>query len=568
MVVLALGAAAAWFVRPSRGGMAGLGADPDFNLWLFENVWSRISAHGPLWFLDVGAWRTQIYGGVPLGLAYSENEQWAALATWPLFRLTGSGSLTLQLYMVVCVCATYAATHLWLRRYAQPGTAMALSAFVATCGWMQSQMVHLFCLFTLPLAALAADHWRSRRTAAGAALTGIAAGWICGWNLYYFVFASAWCAVVLLRNPRHLAVALLAGSAVAFPLLRPYLLLDRVVGVHPALLCYGLHPFDLFSRLHVPALLWPRESNAVPGGMTLSWLALVLLSLRIEKARPWLLAMLVTFWISTGSSFGAWQAVGWLPAVNSLRAIGRLQSVTILLSLVPIAAALGRLPPKVRALGLALLLLESIPRRPMEHVPPVPISPPPFALGQPGEGPPLLVLPLPDSMAMVALQSWRIAYQGGYSGFAPLGQELLAKLSPTDAIASARPRYVLARTPEIAAQVNGVRRAEVTFLGRPATLFELQTTPEAVQLAATRPRQGPLTLELFAESDGVLSINDLDRCALRIESAFGPVVIRRKVKLQWTDFAGVRLHRGELVYRHRLRPLFDVGRMRQQIECL
>jgi hypothetical protein len=589
---LAVGAAvilaAAWFIAPSRTRFAGWGDDPRFILWLFETVWSRISAHGPLWFLDLTQWRAQLFAGADFGLAYSENEIWAALFTYLPFRLLHSAALTLQLYMIAALALTYGVACLWLRSRMRPGVAAALAAFFAVSGWIQSQAGHLqaFCLFTLPLAALALDRLRARASIARAFWFGVSIGWICGWNLYYFAFAAISCGSIILSDlyrkrlaPGHALVAGAAAAMVAMPVLRPYFLLGRALGAHPALESYGLQVFDLFARLNTPRLLWPAlEPSGEAGGMPVCWLLLLLAAVRVPKARPWLIACAFAFWISTGSAFGAWQTLGWLPGVNGLRAIGRVHVVTIVLSLPAIGAMLESLPPKLAGLAVLLLFAESLPTHPVEQVPVAARLPaPPFAL----DGSPLLVLPPPDAAEMYALLPWPVSYQGGYSGFAPPGQELLdvtwrRDRDPTAAsMAVTNPRYVLARSPEIAAAIQANRKIiRQAAVGNGARLFELDARTALLDpVKDTIARSTPVTLDLLAASAGALSIARIDRCFLLVETAWGPLHFSRKLKLQGSEFLTARPRKGELVFRHRLNRWVDRvpaafrPRTTQSIQC-
>jgi hypothetical protein len=575
-IAASIAVAAAWFIGPSRERFAGWGEDPQFILWLFETVWTRISAHGPLWFFDLAQWRAQLFAGADFGLAYSENQIWAALFTYLPFRFLHSAALTLQLYVVASLVCTYAVTYLWLRSRMLPGFAAGLAAFFATCGWIQSQTGHLqaFCLFTLPLAALALDRLRERGTLAAALLLGASVGWLCGWNLYYFCFAATSCGVALVsdlfRKRLMPGLVLAAGATAALfavPILKPYLLLDQSLGAHPALESYGLHPAELFARIDSPRLLWPRIlASGEPGAMPISWLLLLIAAVRIPKARPWLIAAAVAFWISTGSTLGAWQTLGWLPGVNGLRAIGRVHVLTIVFSLPALGALLEAFPPKLAGLALLLLVAESLPARPAVHLPVEQDRPaPPFAL----DGSPLLVLPPPDAAAMYSLLPWKVPYQGGYSGFAPPGQELLDETwrrnrDPAAAsIAATRPRYVLARSPEVAASVRAnervAREARLVFLGAQSVLFELSGGEPAPldPVEATAPRTAPSSLELIAALAGTLSIARVDRCSLRIETGWGPLSLSRRAKLQGSEFLTVKLRPGELVFRHRLKRWID-----------
>lgn len=484
--VLGLLSCAAWFIRPSRDAVIGWGGDPHFNLWTFELVWDRIASHGPLWFLHLPLWRTQLFAGADFGLAYSENQLWTALATYPFFLISGSAPLALQLFVIACAPLTYGLTFIWLRGRMRPVHAAGLALFFAASGWLQSQMGHYqnLCIFVVPLALVAFDRLKAAPSIPRALLLGLAVGWACGWNLYYFVFLGVWCGLLLAnevrrkRLPWRLAgLAAIAAIAVAAPVLRPYLLLDRSLGSHPALECYGLNPWDMFARLHAPRLLWPAyEAVVEPGGMPITWLLLLLYGLTIPRARPWLIAAAAAFWISTGRALGAWGALGWLPVVSALRAIGRVHLMTIALTLPALGAVLQALPSRVAGVALVLLLAESIPGRPAEHVAVEAARPAPeVAFGTD----PILVLPPPDSFAMEALLPWRVSYYGGYSGFAPPGEELLEatwRRSSTTAVAveksvaATQPRFILSRSPEISSIVRAgisVRR-EVTSAGSSA----------------------------------------------------------------------------------------------------
>jgi hypothetical protein len=146
------------------------------------------------------------------------------------------------------------------------------------------------------------------------------------------------------------------------------------------------------------------------------------------------------------------------------------------------------------------------------------------------------------------------------------GQELLASLwtrgaDPVGAsVEATHPRYVLARTPEVAAQLRSREPVRSSTRLGSGELFELDPAqlPEPLDpLDATFARSSSNLLELVANRAGTLSVSRLDRCALRVESHFGPLAFVRKVKLQGSEFADARLRPGEVAFRHRVRRAID-----------
>ena len=79
---------AAWSYLPSAGSIPGWGGDPLFNLWTFEVAWHNLGT-------PAGLWEAPLFGGSPVGLAFSENQLIPALLFWPIRAVAGNGAVAL-----------------------------------------------------------------------------------------------------------------------------------------------------------------------------------------------------------------------------------------------------------------------------------------------------------------------------------------------------------------------------------------------------------------------------------------------------------------------------------------
>jgi hypothetical protein len=580
---------ALWSFQPSRGTVPGWGGDSVFCLWTFELVWHRLATLGPLRVLSAAFWQAPLFGGAPLGLAYSENQLYAALLLWPLRALSGNGALTLSIGAVALELLAFGCAAGWLASLGFSRLAGWGGLVFAACGFVQSQYAHYqnLCIFVLPLALWSFGALVRRPSLWRCVLCGLAFGWIGGWNLYFQLFADLCLAALagraLLRRelPRGL-VLLLCGMAllVQWPIAEKYATLGAPLGGFRTLETYGASWRSLLGSAHraralVPSLEVPIEAA---GYLGVAWLALLVASARRQAARPWLLACALAFWLSLGRGTGLFDATALLPGFSGLRAIGRAQVLVMLFSLPAAIGTLEALHPRMAALALGAVLLELLPATRCEAVqidpalwgPSAPLS---RVLAEQGD--PILVLPDADvGFMLAATQGWT-PYFGGHSGRAPPGEELLAALSvrrpwgsgSLDSVLDlTRAQRVLALAPELLPELRASPRLRERGCfalpgGRTPCLFEAAPDHVFATLELDRDAawevstQGTWPVaELRALSPGALDIRAVDRCRLRTTLRFPFLpALAHDSPLQGSALLGVRFSPGEPILRLELR---------------
>jgi len=519
---------AAWSYWPSVESIPGWGGDPLFNLWTFEVVWHNLASGG-------SPFRAPLFGGSPLGIAFSENQIIPALLSWPVRAVTGNGAVALGVVAMVLALLAVACTAGWLRTAGVRALAPWGGLLFAGCGWLQSQYAHFqnLCAFVLPLALWAwAAYARDPRPLRLVACA-LAFGWIAGWNLYFLVFADVCLLVLAFRARRPLVVVL--ALAVQAPFLVPYLEVGRVLGGFDAQQSYGAGLRSLLGSALRPRLVMPSfELGIEPAGyLGLVWLCSMALSLRRRESRPWLLAATLAFWAALGRGHGLYDLLALLPPVSALRAAGRAQVLVVLFSLPAVLGWLQTLPLSRAASVLALAVVDLLPaHRPLR----VPVDPrlwgPKTSLARElsRSADPLLVAPGVDQRFMLlATQSWT-PYYSGLSGRIPAGEELVDALQRSqryeEAIELTRARRVLALTPQSAGELRKLSRL------RPGGCFESLGLPEAclfdviasdlpplrldrnTRREESRPAGWP-TNDFIATRSGVLDAREVDRCHVR-----------------------------------------------------
>ncbi|HUJ27448.1 MAG TPA: hypothetical protein VLW85_15595 [Myxococcales bacterium] len=499
---LAVIAFALWSWRPARDSFAGFGSDPLFNLWHFEVLWHDLSSRAPiLW--------APLYGGSPLGLAYSETQLAPGVLLLPLFRLCASSALSLGIAGVLLALLAYFCATAWLRSLGLRELAPWGGLLFACCPWLQSQQAHFqnACIFVLPLAFFC---WQRKWLWA----SGLAFGWIAAWNVYFALFADACLLVWAVREKR--PGPLVVAALVQAPLAWPYVQL----GSFTAQTTYGATWRSVLGSAHRPRLLLPSFEVPIEsaGYLGAAWLLLLLLSLWRRGSRPWVAACAIAFWVALGRGFGLFDALALLPGASGLRAIGRAQVLVVAFSLPAVLGLLQSLPRRWAAGALALVCLDWLPAGPPDRVQ----LPPRLQLPALDEA--MLVWPPPDAGVMLQLAPSFTPYYGGYSGRTPPGEELLGSLSLPDALAFTCARRLL----------QDGRLSEVSVADAPALLLDRDA-----EMIAT----GRAAAELRALRDGVLDIRAVDRCRLR-QTALG---IARTLPLQ--GLRGVRFRRGEVILR-------------------
>jgi hypothetical protein len=519
---------AAWSYWPRAGSIPGWGGDSLFNLWSFEVLWHNLGTGS-------SPWRAPLFGGSPLGIAFSENQIIPALLSWPVRAVTGNGALALGVVAMVLALLAVACTAGWLRSVGLRALAPWGGLLFAGCGWLQSQYAHFqnLCVFVLPLALWAwAAYARDPRPPRLAACA-LAFGWIAGWNLYFLVFADV-CLLVLAARERRLLVVALA-FAVQLPFLLPYLEIGRVLGGFGTNVSYGAGLRSLLGSALRPRLLMPSFEVSVEeaGYLGVVWLCAMALSLRRRESRPWLLAAALAFWAAMGRGHGLYDLLALLPPVSALRATGRAQVLVVLFSLPGVLGWLETLhSPRAGAL-LALALADLLPaHRPLQ----TPVDPrlwgpqSPLARELSRATDPLLVIPAADPRFMLyATRSWT-PYYSGYSGRIPTGESLVDALLRDqrfeEAVDLTRVRRVLALTPRSAAELRKLSRLRLagcfSNLDLPdACLFDVVALDLAplrldrdTRRKDSRPAGWPAS-DFIAARSGVLDAREVDRCRVR-----------------------------------------------------
>jgi hypothetical protein len=574
------GAFAAWSYWPRADSIPGWGRDPPFNLWSFEVVWHNLRT-------GASPWQAPLFGGSPLGIAYSESQIVPALLLWPVRALAGNGAFALGIGAMAFSLLAMACCAGWLRSLGVRGLAAWGGLLFAGCGWLQSQYAHYqnLCVFVLPLALWAWAAYARDPRPARLCSCGLAFGWIAGWNLYFLVFADL-CLIWLAaraRRPLPLALAL----AVQAPFLFPYLALGSLLGGYGASLTYGAELRSVLGSTLRPRLVAPSfEVNLEAAGyLGVVWVVLMALSLRRRESRPWLLAAALAFWASLGRGYGLYDLLALLPPVAALRASGRAQLLVALFSLPAVLGWLETIRPSRAAAALALAIVDLLPAsRPLRS----PIDPALWGPGTPlarelsRSTDPLLVVPDPDERFMLeATQAWT-PYFGGHSGRAPPGEELVLSLARRgrfeEALELTRAGRVLALTPQAADELRKLPDLS------PQGCFSHLEQGEACLFASRRPSPPPLRLDrdarrkqslaggwpaadFLAETDGVLDARQVDRCHVRRTARVLGIPLRRKIPLPVPDRA--RYARGEVVLHLEARQaLFHLGLASVEFELI
>ena len=573
---------------PARDSMPGWpGGDSLFNLWTFELVWHRLATLGPLRIFAADFWRAPLYGGAPLGLAFSENQLFPALLLWPVRLASGNGAFALGVGAVASILLAHLCAALWLRTAGVTRLHWWGGLVFAGCGWLQSQYAHYqnLCVFVLPLALLAWARFRARPGFFRLLCCASAFGWIAGWNLYFQVFANAILAVLAGRAlwtralPRlRTLLLLLLTAAVQSPIALKYLALSRTLGGLRALETYGATARSLFGSAARPRALLPSFEVPIEaaGFVGLAWLVLMAVSLRRRASRPWILASAIAFWAALGAGYGFFDAVAWLPGLGGLRATGRAQVLVILLSLPAVLGLLEAFRPGRAAAALAAVLAELLPASLPQRAPVAPAlwgprSPLSQQLARSND--PVLVLPRADERFMLYASQTFTPFFGGYSGRAPPGEELLEAIavrrpwgpgSLEAALALTRPRRVLALTKELSAELGRSPRLRSIGCfqdadGVEGCLFQALDDAPAATLRLDRDarfeaRSGTRwpEVELRATSAGSLEILAVDRCRLRQTLQFPHLPpLKHDVPLQGSALLGATFSAGETILSRR-----------------
>jgi hypothetical protein len=434
VVPLALSVAyALWTFWPDRSRIAGWGEDPYFNVWTLELCFRKLDASGPFHIWDRAFWSAPIFAGSPFGLACSENQIYLAVLLWPLWHLTGNATFAMTIGAAAMIVLAWVCATGWLRSLGFTDLAPWGGLAFAGCGWLQSQLAHYqnVCIFLLPLALWSFERFARKPGPGLLAICALLFGWICGFNLYYQLFANAllpgFCAVRrrAIGWPRLGALVALTALVEA-PILEKYLALERLRGSFSAAVSYGAVPWSFLGSSHRPGLLYrrievPIEAAGFCGAI---FAALLVVALFRPGTRGWAAFALCAYWTAHGLGTGLFDVVHLVPGFGALRAAGRFQILVVLLGIPAALGVLGSVRPGLRAALLAAMLLELVPRGPPESVP---VSP---DAGKRIEGVPagpVLVFPRTDSLLQLYSLDAGMELVEGQSGVGPANAALLRR---------------------------------------------------------------------------------------------------------------------------------------------
>jgi hypothetical protein len=583
---LALAAAyALWTFWPDRAAMPGWGGDAYFNLWTFELLWRRMDALGAHHLFSRSFWSAPIFGGDPLGLAYSENQLYAALFLLPLWRVLHDSVLVLSWGAILLTLAAFGCAYGWLRALGIRELAGAGALLFACCGFVQSQYAHYqnLCLFVLPLALWS---WASLERKPGpwrAVLCAAAFGWIAGWNLYYQLFADL-LLIVLVSLPRAVppiwrAVALLGAAAVQAPIAWKYVELERTIGSLGVSVTYGALPQSFLGTALRPTLLqrflpgYPHVEVPIEaaGFLGFAWAALLLLALANRRARGWALASAIAFWAALGLGHGLFDVLHLLPGFSGMRAAGRFQALSTLFAVPAVLFILEARRGPARWAPLLLVALELVPAGPSLRLPvaaDLGNKSTAFDDAVRGAGP-LLVVPRLDPRLQLYLLPGGATLLQGMSGRAPANVELVDSFferppwtadSLSQVLELTRAPLVVAADPEWDRELS--RSSRLRRVGcfphydLQLCLFRSSPSQPAGTLRLDRDAkweygigaEGWPRARLVARSSGLLDYDLLGRCTLRETTRF-PVLpgFARELHFPGAQLEGGRVESGQVV---------------------
>jgi len=583
LVSLALAAAyALWTFRPERGFLPG--GEGDFNLWTFEHVWRQMDRLGPLHLWSDRFWSAPIFAGMPLQLAFSENQLYPALILRPLWRVLGGG-LALQWGAVLMTLAAFGCAFAWLRSLGLRELAGAGALLFACCGFVQSQYAHYqnLCIFLLPLALWS---WNTLERAPGparAALCAVAFGWIGGWNMYFQLFADLLLlALVLLRTgvPLRWRLAALAGAAAAqAPIALKYAELQQAIGSLSVSLTYGAVPRSILGTAMRPTLLqrflpgYPTAEVPIEaaGFLGFSWTALVVAALLHRRSRGWAVAALLAFWAALGLGHGLFDVLHALPGFSGLRAAGRFQVLTALFAVPAALLVVQEARGAARWLPIALAAIELVPGVRALRAP-VPVDfgrrATAFEAAVGGRGP-LLVAPAVDSHFQLHALPSGVPLLQGTSGRAPANVQLLdallagaaagkdslsdvLELTGAPLVAAVDPRWIA----ELSSNALLAPEGCVEQFDLRVCLFRPRGSPVAPRVRLDRDArwgygataEGWPLAQLRATRSGVLDFAELGRCRLAETTRLWGVDWTRELIFPGAHLRGARFDEGQIVF--------------------
>ena len=582
LVPLALAAAyALWTFRPERGFLPG--GEGDFNLWTFEHVWRQMDRLGPLHLWSDRFWSAPIFAGMPLQLAFSENQLYPALILRPLWRVLGGG-LALQWGAVLMTLAAFGCAFAWLRSLGLRELAGAGALLFACCGFVQSQYAHYqnLCIFLLPLALWS---WNTLERAPGparAALCAVAFGWIGGWNMYFQLFADLLLlALVLLRTgmPLRWRLAALAGAAAAqAPIALKYAELQQAIGSLSVSLTYGAVPRSILGTAMRPTLLqrflpgYPTAEVPIEaaGFLGFSWTALVVAALLHRRSRGWAVAALLAFWAALGLGHGLFDVLHALPGFSGLRAAGRFQVLTALFAVPAALLVVQEARGAARWLPIALAAIELVPGVRALRAP-VPVDfgrrATAFEAAVGGRGP-LLVAPAVDSHFQLHALPSGVPLLQGTSGRAPANVQLLdallagaaagkdslsdvLELTGAPLVAAVDPRWIA----ELSSNALLAPEGCVEQFDPRVCLFRPRGSPVAPRVRLDRDArwgygataEGWPLAQLRATRSGVLDFAELGRCRLAETTVLWGLRWTRELIFPGAHLRGARFDEGQIV---------------------
>ena len=441
------------FYWPSSTRLMGWGEDPAFNLWNFEFVWGQLSRLGIGALGTTEFWTAPIFGNQPLSLAFSENQIYPALLSWPLRLWTGNGTLTLGLWALISVWLSFVFSWLWLREWNLKASATWGALLFAFSGWFQIQHAHYqhFCVFLFPLALWAGSLFWKRPSWGRICLCGLSWGWVAGWNLYFQVMLNIlfffWVLVAWVRRPELrkpvVAVVLIVGLS-ELPFFLKYRALEQWAGTLSVtasdFVAFSGKLLSFVARPHSPSLLqkWipfypnPQFGVEAAGFVGITWIYILWRARhQTTPLLKWSLrAGCLAYWVSLGPDFGAFYLFKAFPGFGALRAIGRFQFLFMLFSLPVVLSYLETSSRKARWILGVFLCLELLPAQIPDRVEfrdDLFTRVTPFAHFLKEDQPelPIQSLPHADVNFQLSMVSTLTPLWGGYSGRMPPGPALL-----------------------------------------------------------------------------------------------------------------------------------------------
>jgi hypothetical protein len=444
-----------WYY-PSSKNLVGWGEDPYFNLWTLEEVWKHLSKLGVWNLFSNEFWKTPIFSPFPDTLAFSENQVFTGLLSWPIRFISQNGIFTYNLTALLMSLTTFYFTWKWLSLIGIKKYELWGGLIFQGCGWIQDHYAHFqnICIFVFPMALYSWSFLNQKPRYGRALFCAFCFGWVIGWNVYYQVFLNFIFTILLikaaLRNelPKTLLAVLGAATLlIELPIAYRYLELESLMGSlrvpSGEYVFYSASPLSFLAHWDATSFLqnflpfYPKIKLSIEnvGFLGITWCVLALCALRNSRARIFTLIALFFFWIALGPHFGLMTLLKLFPGFHATRAIGRIQILVALFSLASVLLYLETLKPRIQIVLLSLILLELLPGGVSKAVPVAAgfydkaKTELEVELARIPQNQPLLILPEVKSKFQLLLSRADNSLLEGYSGRTPLNAHLLNQLS-------------------------------------------------------------------------------------------------------------------------------------------